>query len=192
MKLRDFGIQDGISEVIATTISPTGKPNAAPIGIISDKKICARIYPDTHTYSNIQATKKLVANVVSDPLVFVLSALGDLDEKELYIVDEIPVLRCADAWVSFECEKDEQDDTLIYLHPIKGKVLRKRIWTIRRSTNAIIEATIHATRYLATKDEKYLKWIAHYEEIVKKCGSMREKEAMKKLKGFLRGRYKKL
>jgi len=186
MKLRDFGIQDGISEVIATTISPTGKPNAAPIGIISDRKICARIYPNTHTYSNIKATKKLAANIVSDPLLFVVSALGDLDEKEFYTVDEMPVLRCADAWVSFECEEDEQDDVLIHLHPTKGKILRKRAWTIRRGTNAVIEATIHTTRYLATKDEKYLEWIAHYEGVARKCGSAREKEAMKKLKGFIR------
>lgn len=186
IKLRDFGIQEGISEVIATTISKEGEPNAAPIGIISDKKICARIYPDTHTYSNIHTTKKLVANVVSDPLLFVLSALGDLDEREFYIVDRMPVLRCADAWVSFECAEDEQDDTLIHLHPTKGKVLRKRAWTIRRGTNAAIEATIHTTRYLATKDEKYLGWIAHYEEIVKKCGGEREKEAMRRLREVIK------
>ncbi len=186
MKLRDFGIPEGISEVIATTISKEGKPNAAPIGIISDKKICARIYPDTHTYLNIHATKKLAANIVSDPLLFVLSALGDLDEKEFYTVDEMPVLRCADAWVLFECEEDKQDSTLIYLCPIKGKILRKRAWTIRRGTNAVIEATIHTTRYLATKDEKYLEWIAHYEEIVRKCGGAREKEAMRKLREFLK------
>lgn len=181
MKLRDFGILEGISEVIATTISSTGKPNAAPIGIISDGKMYARIYPNTHTYSNIKATKKLVANVVSDPLLFVLSALGDLDEKEFYTVDEMPALRYADAWALFECEEDKQDNTLIYLHPIKGKILRKRARTINRGANAIIEATVHATRYLATKDEKYLEWIAHYEEIVKKCGGEREKEAMRRL-----------
>ncbi len=185
MKLRDFGIQDGISEVIATTMSKEGMPNAAPIGIISDKKICARIYPDTHTHSNIHATKKLVANVVSDPLLFVSSALGDLDEREFYTVDELPVLRCADAWVSFECEKDKQDNTLIHLHPIKGRILRKRVQAISRGTNAIIEATIHTTRYLAMKDEKYLEWIAHYEDIVKKCGGCREKEAMKKLREII-------
>jgi len=49
MKLRDFCIQEGISEVIATTISLTGKPNAAPIGIISDGKMYAIIYPNTLT-----------------------------------------------------------------------------------------------------------------------------------------------
>jgi len=186
MKLRDFGIHEGISEVIATTISLNEKPNAAPIGIISDREICARIYSNTHTYSNIKATKKLAANIVSDPLLFVLSALGDLDEKEFYTVDEMPVLRCADAWVLFECVGDKQDSTLIHLRPTKGKILRKRVQAINRGVNAVIEATIHTTRYLATKDEKYLEWIAHYEEVVKKCGGEREKKAMRKLKEFLR------
>jgi len=185
MKLRDFGIHEGISEVIATTISSTGKPNAAPIGIISDGKMYAIIYPNTHTYSNIKASKKLVANIVSDPLLFVLSALGDLDEKEFYTVDEMPALRYADAWALFGCEEDKQDNTLIHLYPTKGKILRKRVQAINRGVNAVIEATIHATRYLATKDEKYLEWIAHYEEIVRKCGGAREKEAMKRLKEFL-------
>jgi len=183
--LHDFGIQDGISEVIATTISKEGEPDAAPIGIISDGIMHVRLYPDTHTYSNIRATKKLVANVVSDPLLFVLSALGDLGEREFYVVDGVPVLRCANAWVLFECEENKQDSTLIYLYPIRGKVIRKGVRAINRGANAVIEATVHATRYTATKDRKYLNWIAHYEDVVKKCGGAREKEAMHKLKELL-------
>lgn len=186
MRLHDFGILDGISEVIATTISKDGRPNAAPIGIISDDIMHVRLYPDTHTYSNIKATKKLVANVVNDPFLFMLSALGDLGERGFYVVDGLPVLRCADAWASFECEEDKRDSTLVHLHLVRGKVIRKRVRAINRGANAVIEATVHATRYAATKDEKYLEWIAHYEGVVKKCGGAREKEAMKKLREFLK------
>ena len=184
--MHNFGIQDGISEVIATTISKEGELNAAPIGIISDDITHVRLYPDTHTYSNIRATKKLVANVVSDPLLFVLSALGDLGEREFYVVDGLPVLRCADVWALFKCEEDRQDSSLIHLHLIRGKVIRKSVRAINRGTNAVIEATVHATRYAATKDGKYLKWIEHYEDVVRKCGGAREKEAMKKLREFLK------
>lgn len=184
-KLHNFGIRDGISEVIATTISKERGPNAAPIGIISDDVMHVKLYPDTHTYSNIMATKKLVANVVSDPLLFVSSALGDLCERDFYIVDGLSVLRCADAWILFKCEEDKRDSTLIYLHPIRGKVIRKGVRAVNRGVNAVIEATIHVTRYAATKDKKYLDWIAHYEDVVRKCGGAREKEAMKTLREFL-------
>lgn len=186
MKLHDFGIQDGISEVIATTISKEGEPNAAPIGIISDDVMHVRLYPDTHTYSNIMATKKLVANIISDPLLFVLSALEDLGKREFYVVDGLPVLRCTDAWILFKCEEDKQDSSLIYLHLIRGKIIRKSVRAINRGTNAVIEATAHVTRYAATKDRKYLNWITHYEDVVRKCGGAREKEAMKKLREFLK------
>lgn len=186
MKLHNFGIRDGISEVIATTISKEGGANAAPIGIISDDIMYVKLYPDTHTYSNIRSTRKLVANIVSDPLLFVSSAIGDLGEREFYVVDGLPVLRCADAWALFKCEEDRQDSSLIYLHLIRGNVIRKSVRAINRGTNAVIEATVHATRYAATKDEKYLNWIAHYGDVVRKCGGAREKEAMKKLRAFLK------
>ncbi len=75
---------------------------------------------------------------------------------------------------------------MIHLHLVRGKVIRKRVRAINRGANAVIEATVHATRYAATKDEKYLEWIAHYEGVVKKCGGAREKEAMKKLREFLK------
>ncbi|MDD4898776.1 MAG: DUF447 family protein, partial [Methanocellales archaeon] len=99
--MKEFGFR-GISEVIATTISKSGEPNAAPIGIISDGNLSARVYTNTQTYANIKATKKMVANIVDDPMLFVLSALMKLSLDEFRMDDGNPVLKAAKAWIVFE------------------------------------------------------------------------------------------
>ncbi len=183
--MKEFGFR-GISEVIATTISESGEPNAAPIGIISDGNLSARIYTNTQTYANIKATKKMVANIVDDPLLFVLSALMELPLDEIRMEEGYPVLKAAKAWILFECSiEDSPQCATVILRPLRKKILRRSIQPVNRGFNAVIEATIYATRYLAIKDPKYLRWIEHCEEIVIKCGGEREKEAMRKLKEFL-------
>jgi hypothetical protein len=54
-----------------------------------------------------------------------------------------------------------------------------------RGFYGVIEACIHATRYQLTGDEKYLKLIKAYGDIVEKCGGDTEKDALKKVYEFL-------
>ena len=59
MNLREAGIGEGISEVIVTTQSVSGVPNAAPIGIIaitseSGSNFFVRLYRGSKTLSNVQ------------------------------------------------------------------------------------------------------------------------------------------
>ncbi len=184
MIMGEFGFR-GISEVIATTVSESGEPNAAPIGIISDGNLSARVYTNTQTYANIKATNKMVANIVDDPLLFVLSALTKLPLDEICMGGEYPVLKAANAWVVFECSiEDNPRCATVILRPLRKKILKRSIQPVNRGFNAVIEATIYATRYLAMKDPKYLRWIKHCEKIVIKCGGEREKESMRKLKEF--------
>jgi len=65
--------------------------------------------------------------------------------------------------------------------PVKGKILHKVIKPVNRGFNAVIEASIHATRYVGKKDQEYLRQIDHCNTIVRKCGGAREKEAMRLL-----------
>ncbi|MDD3421359.1 MAG: DUF447 family protein [Methanocellales archaeon] len=186
--MKEFGFR-GISEVIATTISKSGEPNAAPIGIISDGNLSARVYTNTQTYANIKATKKMVANIVDDPMLFVLSALMKLSLDEFRMDDGNPVLKAAKAWIVFECSiVDDPKCATVILLPLRKKILKRSIQPVNRGFNAVIEATIYATRYLVMKDPKYLGWIEHCEDIVIKCGGEREKEAILKLKEFLGGK----
>ncbi|MCK4733440.1 MAG: DUF447 family protein, partial [Methanophagales archaeon] len=72
--------------------------------------------------------------------------------------------------------------SLFQLTPLTIKINRKELKAINRGRNAVIEATILATRYLILNDERekeeLKKQMEHYAKIVEKCGGHREKEAM--------------
>jgi len=182
--LDQYGILEGINETIITTISLDGRFNAAPIGIIRrDGKLMVRIYTESHTCTNIQDTGLLAANMVDDPLLYVQSALADLDDTmfETVTIDKygvFPILNKTSAWIIFKANYEKGSKTIqAELNPITGKIKRTGITTINRGFFAVIEATIHATRYIVFKDEKYLRKMKTCKYIIDKCGGTREKEA---------------
>lgn len=194
MNLNSYGLSEGINEVIVTTISNSKQPNAAPIGLrIKKGKVSAKIYKNTTTYRNIFETHSLIGNIVDDPLLFITAALSNLNKKH-YIFKKnlpIPVLKQANAWVLFECRISElnQEPALVMLKPKLGEVVNKKVAAINRALYAVIEAAIHATRYLATGEMKYRELIDYYSTIVEKCGGSREKKALLKLKQYLENSY---
>lgn len=130
----------------------------------------------------------MVANFVSDPLLYVKTAFDDLDASFFRPDEEAPVLAAAYAWVEFECtvlEKPTQKTALVKLLPMRSVVKQRPILPFNRAFYAVLEATIHATRYKTLKDPKYVECIAHYESIVRKCGGRRELEAFQLLKEYL-------
>lgn len=183
----DFGILDGISEVIATTASKSGIPNAAPIGIMRKRdRLYVRLFPGSHTRRNVIETGEIIANIIRDPLIYVESAFRDLDADAFEFPDGMncPVIRNANAWVLFECQMSEGN--IFELTPVRGVIRDKPSIAINRGFNAVIEALVHATRYHLNMDERYLDLIEHYETIVQRCGGVREKEAMMRLKKLWR------
>ena len=59
--------KDGSTEVIVTTVSKAGIPNAAPMGIVrKEGRYLIRMYTDTTTFKNVSDTGYLVANFTSD------------------------------------------------------------------------------------------------------------------------------
>jgi len=183
----DIEFREGISEVIATTRND--RPNAAPIGIIHRKILYAVLYKESHTFSNVKKNSQLVANFVLDPRLYVRTAFEDLDASFFRSDQEAPVLQAAYAWVEFRCsiaEKLTQKSAVVHLNPIKSVVLRQPMIPNNRAFCALIEATIHATRYHKFKDQKYLGLALRYESIVRKCGGAEELEAFQLLKKYLR------
>ncbi len=182
INIEDFGIHEGISEVIFTTLSPDGVPNAAPIGLHrKDGRLFARIY-DSRTLDNILSKPVAAANIVDDPVLFVQSALSDIEPEKFEFVDGFPVLKEARGWILFGCRcKKGEKTSVVELSSIKGKIIQQKIQPVNRGFNAVIEASIHATRYVALGEQKYLDCIKYYNNIVKKCGGVREMEAMKML-----------
>ncbi len=175
----DFGIFEGISEVIFTTLSQGGKPNAAPIGLHrKDGRLFAGIY-NSRTLENILDGSAAAANIMDDPVLFVQSSLSDVEPEKCEFIDGFPVLKDAQGWIFFSCRcKKGEKITFVELTPLKGKINQQKIRPVNLGFNAVIEASIHATRYVILKERKYLDCIKYYDTIVKKCGGTREKEAM--------------
>jgi hypothetical protein len=164
-----------------TTLSPEGVPNAAPIGLHKKYgKIFARIYT-SNTLDNILRYPKAAANIVDDPVLFVKSALLDIEFEQFKFVDDFPVLKNAQGWIIFDCKckcNKGENISVVGLHLVKGKIITRKIKPVNRGFNAIIEALVHATRFLNLKDKIYLEKIDYYNTIIQKCGGAREKEAI--------------
>jgi hypothetical protein len=168
--------------VIFTTISPDGVPNAAPIGLhMKDGKFFARIY-NSKTLDNILCKKAAAANIIDDPVLFVQSALSDIPPDNFDLIGDFPVLKDALGWIIFDCRiRKGETISVVELSPVEAQIKHRQIQPINRGFNAVIEATIEATRYVVLKDKKYLDRIEYYDTIARKCGGSREKEAMKLL-----------
>ncbi|MEA1905775.1 MAG: DUF447 family protein [Euryarchaeota archaeon] len=197
----DFGILNGISEVIATTRSESGVPNAAPIGIIRNNRshgghgthrnggdqICVRLFSGSHTRQNVIETGEIVANIIHDPIIYVESTFDDLDPDMFKYPDNggCPTLKHADAWLLFVCEQSKGN--LFELTPVTGVICNTPMICVNRGFNSVIESLVHATRYQLKRDPKYLDLIRHHEQIIRICGGTREKEAIIKLKEIIEG-----
>lgn len=187
--ISSFGIREGISETIVST--GLKHPNAAPIGIITKGgRPFVRLFKGNHTRANVLKEKYLAANIVYDSLLFVRSTFFDLELSEFDYVPALglkfPILKEAVAWVIFECINVKNTDQALIsdLVPIEAgfnEANRKDLPVPNRGFNAVLEATVHATRYQLTGDEKYLELIRHYETLASKCGGENEKKAMKLL-----------
>ena len=146
-----------------------------------DGRLFAMIYNST-TLRNILVNPVASANIVDDPVLFVTSALSDLGAENFETINSFPVLKNSLGWIIFDCTcKKGGNISVVEMTPVKGKIHRKVIKPVNRGFNAVIEASIHATRYVGKKDKEYLRKIDHCNTIVKKCGGNQEKEAMKLL-----------
>ncbi|HEX7628634.1 MAG TPA: DUF447 domain-containing protein [Candidatus Methanoperedens sp.] len=170
-----------------TTISNQGIPNAAPIGLhLKNGKLFASIYR-SKTLDNIIEKPEACANIVDDPVLFVRSALCDIESGKFELVEGFPVIKGALGWIMFDCRTRKGENiSVVELLAVKSKILQRKIKPVNRGFNAIIEATVHATRYVVLKEQKYLDHIDHYNTIVQKCGGAGEKEAMKLLYDLIR------
>jgi hypothetical protein len=193
--VKEAGLGEGISEVIVTTKSASGMPNAAPIGIITvineetgEPHHFAKLYKGSQTLANVLETTMLAANVTDDAVFFVKTAFEQLSEAHFATFAGVPVLTEANAWVVFTSVLlEERSEYLLFqVLPRAVKINKKGVKAINRGLNAVIEAAILVTRFDRTTDERekeeMRKLMGQYAEIVKKCGGRREKEAIGILK----------
>ncbi len=178
MKLVDFGLRNGINEIIAVTEGEW--LNTAPIGIIVEDENSvfakARLYP-SHTRKNVESGSRIWANVIFDPVIFVISAFEDLSEEYFSSLNP-PILKNAAAWCEFEASLE---GSIANLRLIDGGVLNVPLRAVNRGFNALIEALVHATRYVISCSEELREKILYYRTIVEKCGGIEEQRAFELL-----------
>ncbi|MEN6341911.1 MAG: DUF447 domain-containing protein [Methanospirillum sp.] len=175
----------GISEVIATT-----RQNAAPIGIHRQgDALWAILYRGSHTAANAAREGWLVANVIHDPVLFVRTAFDDLPADAFVSIPEIGWERLAGAEGYVACrvemERETPDALRARLIAVQEEVIDPRCVPLNRGRCAVIEATVHATRYVRTRDQRLGQLIEHHATVVRRCGGPAELEALALLMGFI-------
>ncbi len=170
-------VTEGITEIIAVT-----KGNAAPIGIIQrpNQKPMLILFKGSKTEANIRRYGWITANFVSDAYLYPYYAFSDVDSADLAQDGEFQYLKTADAYIRYAAMvMHETDQTyLVELTPVGEEViLHPGIRPVNRGFDAVIDASVHATRYVMTRAPDLAERIFHDLSLIQKCGGPREQAA---------------
>ncbi len=172
----------GLTESVVTTPDPDGGWSLAALGLQPGDPVTARTWGRTRTRRNFERAGRGVVQFTRDPVVFVEAALAvktldhpDLDDADARV--EVAVERAAAGqdggteWVDWR------------LQPESVSVRSEAVPTIERGFNAVVEATVAASRLdVPGYDEAALRdRLARYRAIVDRCGSPRDRAAMARL-----------
>ncbi|NLM29659.1 MAG: DUF447 family protein [Methanomicrobiales archaeon] len=183
-------LAEGINEVIATSDC-----NAAPMGIINRKgSLHMVLFRGSHTARNVARDRWVVANFVFDPVLYVRTAFDDLPPED-FVREEInglvvSRLRDVEAWAAFaaDVERSSDEAIIVRLIPLKEEVLGLRLHPVNRGFASVVDATVHATRYVRNHDPWLGQLIEHHTGLIRKCGGPREWEALELLREYMSDR----
>ena len=172
----------GVTETIVTTLGPNDRWTVAALGVFAGDPVTARTWGRTRTRRNFEERGGGYVQFVSDPVDFVDAACSIREASE-------PILDRADAWVRIDVEPidrgTEGDTEWIEweLDPSESAVVRETVPTTNRGYNAVIEATVAASRLdVSGYDSAALRErIEYFESVVRRCGGPRETEAFDRL-----------
>ncbi|HJJ30759.1 MAG TPA: DUF447 family protein [Methanocorpusculum sp.] len=170
-------VTEGITEVIAVT-----KDNAAPIGIILREGQCPKmiLFKGSKTEENIRRYGWVSANFVSDVYLYPKYAFSDAEPDELVPAGAYQRLKAADAYIIYRASvvHETEQTYMVDLTPAGDEViLHPQVRRVNRGFDAVLDATVHATRYAAHHDAVLLERIRYDLDLVRKCGGRREIEA---------------
>lgn len=172
----------GVTETVVTTLGPNDRWNVAALGVFEGDPTTARTWGRTRTRRNFEERGGGYIQFVSDPVDFVDAACSIREEPE-------PILPRADAWAEIEVEatdrgtEGETEWVEWALVPVESEIVRETVPTTNRGYNAVIEATVAASRLgVAGYDSTVLRErIEYFERVVERCGGPRETEAFDRL-----------
>lgn len=173
---------DGITESVITTRGPNDRWNVAALGLFAGDPVTARTWGNTRTRRNFHREGSGYVQFTRDPVTFVEAALDIREEDE-------PILETADAWVEVDVERIDAGRSEgtrweeWALTPVGAGVEHRVVATINRGFNAVIEATVAASRLDvgAYDRDELIARIERAEVIVDRCGGERERAAFDQL-----------
>jgi uncharacterized protein len=183
-------------ETIITTVNEDGTPNAAPMGVIcKDKReIVLYLHQGTSTVRNIKRNRSFVVNVLTDPMVFVESTLGDLSQnyfenyKDKYYIKNTDAFFISNITSLKDVEKEDKfgiSVTTVLRADVSDIVKKKEhIEPLNRAIYGIIEGLVYLTRMEMVSgdmEKLYRHRMKEISRIVNKVGGENHKKAMKKI-----------
>jgi len=199
-KMAEFGVSEGISEMILTTRNAAdsdsasdSKFNAAPFGITwKNNRLFLHLFKGSKTRENLLREDFFAANLTDDAVLFAESAFYDLKPENFEEIKSeqsaftppgtpilVPVLKNADRFIIFKCVSrfEEAGSTVIDIEPVDFGILNpeKAGFVFNRGFHSVIEACIHLTRYELTKDTAFIEYIRHHQKIIQRCGRKQDK-----------------
>ena len=93
----------------------------------------------------------------------------------------------AEAWAAFETHvsRETNEAMMVDLTPLYEQMLTCAVHPVNRGFSSVIEATVHATRYVMGRDPALRELIRHHASIIRRCGGRREMEALALLQTHL-------
>ncbi len=183
-----------IVEVIFSTLDGEGRPNFAPMGVVwGESEMTVRPFRNTTTYRNLVSTGCGVANATDDVLLFVRTALSTASAVDDVLPPHFParhvrgvVLEEACFWRELEVAAVGGDGERAEVRcRVVGGGRRRDFLGFNRGRNAIIEAAIIATRLHLHSLAEVHSALRRYDEIVRKTGGEREREAMQYVQEYV-------
>lgn len=176
----------GVTESLVTTLGPNDRWNVAALGLhapTGDDPVTARTWGRTRTRRNFAARGSGHVQFVRDPVCFVEATVSITERDD-------PVLAEADAVVEVRVERlDEGEDGDTEwvdwgLDPVDATVRNRTVPTTNRGYNAVVEATVAASRLgvSAYETDELLDRLRYFESVADTCGGDAESEAFDRLR----------
>ena len=178
-----------ILETIFSTVDAAGRPNFAPMGLgLNGGTVAVRPYRNTRTCENLLSSGYGVANVTDDVLAYVQTCfynavLPNFPAEKIRGV----VYKNTCSWMELEVLSEGGNDSRADFKFRTVYIGRMKDFTgFCRAGNAVIEASILATRVALNNPARVEAELNRYEEIVEKTGGDREREAMRLIREHVR------
>ncbi len=169
-----------IHEVIVTTLSETGEPHSAPMGVMEqDGTIIIQPFKPSATYNNLKRHPQCTVNFTDDVRVFA----GALTGHRSWPTSACEVIEgryLSDALSHIELERlhfEDNDPRAKFVGKIVSDITHAPFRGFNRAQSAVIEAAVLTSRLTMLPAEKIQQEMAYLQIAIDKTAGERELEA---------------